>query len=175
MPLEIERRFLVTGDHWRPHVGWVVEISQGYLVRQDDGLTLRVRVQRQLHHEDQAWLTIKAKADPCLAAYARQEFEYPIPTDHGHALMKLSPWCLHKRRYGLLLPGGDWVLDVFEGENAPLVIAEVELENSEAPLILPPWCSKEITNLHALSNASLACHPLQRWDLNQQNDLWRIG
>jgi iron(III) transport system ATP-binding protein len=30
--------------------------------------------------------------------------------------------------------GGDWVLDVFEGANAPLVVAEVELESADQPL-----------------------------------------
>ena len=60
-------------------------------------------------------------------------------------------------------PGGDWVLDCFEGENAPLVLAEVELPDAEAPLVLPDWCAEEVTGDGRWSNAALACNPISRW------------
>lgn len=120
MPLEIERRFLVSGDGWREHVVWVAELRQGYLLRRDDGLTARIRLQQQLDREHQSWLTIKALPQAGAPANARLEFEYPIPVADAQELLRLAPWCLDKRRHGLRLPDGDWVLDVFSGNNAPL-------------------------------------------------------
>ena len=75
----------------------------------------------------------------------------------------LAPHRLAKTRYALALPGGDWVLDCFEGENAPLVLAEVELPDAAAPLVLPDWCAEEVTGDGRWSNAALACNPISRW------------
>jgi adenylate cyclase len=192
--LEIERRFLVIGDGWRPHVRWQGELQQGYLTSTPAGFTLRVR----LSHGPggllatppaaaaQAWLTIKAPA-PAVAAAAepepaepgaaepeptdpepaeglvRQEFEYPIPPADARALLALTQQQLRKRRHGLDLAGGDWVVDVFEGANAPLVVAEVELERPDQPVAVPSWCGLELTGRHELSNAALAHEPLATW------------
>ena len=173
MALEIERRFLVSGDAWRAHEGWVSELQQGYLFCGEDGLTARVRVQKQGREALQAWLTLKAPAAPGASAAIRQEFEYAIPLEDAHALLELSPWRLQKSRHGLVLPGGGWVVDVFDEANSPLVIAEVELSDLESQLSIPFWCCKEITGLHALSNAALARRPFQFWDLVEKNLLWQ--
>ena len=94
--------------------------------------------------------------------------EYAIPVADAEALLALSSWRLEKQRHGLLLPGGEWVLDVFLGANAPLVIAEVELLHADQEVEIPAWCGKEITGLHQLSNASLARHPWQSWDASKR-------
>lgn len=172
MPLEIERRFLVRDETWRRHVHWVAELRQGYLASREDGFTVRVRLQEQADAPSQAWLTLKARADPALPAHARLELEYPIPLEDGHALMGLAQGRVEKRRYGLQLPGGDWVLDVFLGANEPLVIAEVELRSVEDELLIPPWCAREITGIHSLSNSSLAQRPWQAWQQAERNSLW---
>ena len=163
MPLEIERRFLVSGEGWRAHVAWAAELSQGYLLNRADGLTARIRLQQQLNQNHQSWLTIKAVPHSGAPAHTRLEFEYPIPVEDAEELLKHAPWRVEKRRHGLHLPGGDWVLDVFSGENSPLVIAEVELQHPEAALQIPPWCGREVTGLYKFSNAALACHPWQGW------------
>lgn len=164
MALEIERRFLVIGSGWRAHVGWEAELNQGYLLRREDGLTVRVRLQEQRNQEPRSWLTIKAVPKSGAPAHARLEYEYPIPIPDAQAILALASSRLTKNRHGLLLPGGDWILDVFSGENAPLVIAEVELKHPEDPLEIPPWCGKEITGLHQFSNASLSFNPIQKWE-----------
>ncbi len=172
MPLEIERRFLVVGEGWREHCLWQVEISQGYLVRQADGLTLRVRIsQAQADAAPQAWLTLKAIPPERTHSLARLEYEYPIPYGDALDLLALAPELLRKQRYGLNLPGGDWVLDVFADSNAPLVVAEVELEDPEQPLNLPLWCIEELTGRHELSNAALARYPLQKWSEAELREL----
>jgi adenylate cyclase len=174
MPLEIERRFLVVGDGWRQHCLWQVELRQGYLVRQADGLTLRVRTsQGKSGKAPQAWLTLKAipPGAPSASALVRLEYEYPIPHGDALELLELAPEQLRKQRYGLNLPGGDWVLDVFAESNAPLVVAEVELSDPDGILDMPAWCGEELTGRHQLSNAALARHPLQQWSQAEIGDL----
>lgn len=184
MALEIERRFLVRGNDWRRHILWEARLEQGYLVAAADGLTVRVR--RASGAAPGAWLTLKARAPQAAGGagpegLVRQEFEYPIPPDDAGALLALAPQQLRKWRYGLDLPGGDWVLDVFEAENAPLVVAEVEFEPASLQpggvpgeglaLELPPWCVQELTGRHELSNAALARCPLAHWPEAQRQDL----
>ncbi len=166
MALEIERRFLVSGEGWRRHVLWEAELRQGYLVSGADGLTLRVRSSRRGEAQE-AWLTLKAPT----AGLARHEFEYPVPLADAAAMLDLAGSALSKRRYGLDLPGGEWVLDVFEAANAPLVLAEVELERADQPVPVPPWCGLEVTGRHALSNAALARRPLQQWSEEERRGL----
>jgi adenylate cyclase len=173
MALEIERRFLVTNEGWRPLVDWEADLSQGYLLSREDGLTMRVRLQQQDNGEAGAWLTIKAVAPGEASNLARLEFEYAIPVADALALLKLTRWQVRKKRHGLRLPGGDWVLDVFSGPNAPLVIAEVELQHPDDAPSIPSWCGREVTGLHRLSNAALAQHPLESWPSEERLALWR--
>jgi len=163
MALEIERRFLVSGQAWRAHVRWSARLRQGYLASAAEGLTLRVRSSGA----EQAWLTLKFPA----AGIARQEFEYAIPPADAEALLQQCPEAVLKWRHGLDLPDGDWVLDVFEADNAPLVIAEVELERADQPVAVPPWCVREITGEGAFSNAALARRPFCGWPAAERQ-LW---
>ena len=162
MALEIERRFLVGGTGWREHILWRQHLCQGYLQASADGVTVRVRLEdgrTEAAQAGRAWLTLKAT----VTAVTRAEFEYAIPVADARQLLGLAAASLSKERYGLDLPGGDWVLDVFEGENSPLVVAEVELEREDQVLALPAWCHREITGLGALSNAVLARRPWSSW------------
>jgi len=162
MALEIERRFLVRSDAWRSSAGSAQPLRQGYLAASADGVTVRMR----LRGSDQAWLTLKAAADA--VGLVRHEFEYPIPVADAEALWDLAPHRLDKVRYALDCPGGDWVVDCFQGENAPLVLAEVELASAQADLLIPPWCGEEITGESRWSNAVLAQHPVQSWPEEQR-------
>jgi adenylate cyclase len=167
MALEIERRFVVSGQGWRPLVAWAEQLRQGYLAAGPQGFTVRVRL-----GDGRAWLTLKAQASA--DGLVRHEFEYPIPVDDAEGLLALAPRQLSKRRYGLTLPGGDWVLDVFEGQNAPLVVAEVELQDASADrgqLAVPSWCGLEITGRPELSNAALAQQPLASWPQSRRQEL----
>ena len=155
MPLEIERRFLVTGSAWCALAGAPEHLKQGYLAASKDGVTVRMR----LCADGEAWLTLKAPA----SGIARHEFEYPLPTTDAEALWDLAPHRLIKTRYPLALTGGEWVVDCFEGDNAPLVLAEVELESDDAPLELPSWCGQEVTGDSRWSNAALAIAPIAAW------------
>lgn len=110
----------------------------------------------------------------CLAsptALTRLEFEYAIPLADGEQLLALAGSRLAKRRYALNLADGDWIVDVFEAENAPLVVAEVELPHADAAFRRPSWCGAELTGWHQLSNAALAQHPLSRWSAGEREAL----
>ena len=160
MALEIERRFLVASDGWRFLAGAAQPLRQGYLAGSREGFTVRLRLRDSDQGlAEQAWLTLKAPA----AGFARHEFEYAIPVADAEDLWQLAPHRLTKTRFALACPGGDWVVDVFAEENAPLVLAEVELPVADAPLELPPWCGRELTGDDRLSNAALAHKPLARW------------
>lgn len=155
MALEIERRFLVRADQWRACAGPAQPLRQGYLASSEQGVTVRLRIRA----EEQAWLTLKAPAE----GFARHEFEYPLPLDDAEALWRLAPQRLIKTRHALALPGGDWVVDCFSGDNAPLVLAEVELPSADTPLTIPSWCGLEITGDNRWSNAALALNPVKQW------------
>jgi adenylate cyclase len=178
MALEIERRFLVRADGWRSHRRRASRLEQGYLCAQATGATVRVRSSSSLDEpaagfgESLAWLTIKAAAEalpgPCLS---RLEFEYPIPAADAAALLALSRSRLVKIRHELDLPGGDWVVDVFEADNAPLVLAEVEIDSPQRQLAIPSWCGREIGAAEGLSNAELAARPLACWSEEERRQL----
>jgi CYTH domain-containing protein len=186
--LEIERRFLVVGEGWRHHSLWERSLHQGYLVAAADGLTLRVRTSAPLGEPgapeaarlgmrpkplSEAFLTLKAAPPAAFSgpALCRLEFEYPIPLGDAEEMLSVAAASLRKRRHGLDLSGGDWVLDVFEGDNAPLVLAEVELASADQAVVIPSWCGREVTGRHDLSNAALAHHPFARWSEAQRREL----
>jgi CYTH domain-containing protein len=137
MPIEIERKFLISGDGWR--AGARTEtIAQGYLSTAAD-CSIRVRIL-----DEQAFLTIKG---PALDG-ARPEFEYPIPLDHARQM--LGQFCtgrmIAKRRHSLTYEGLLWTVDEFEGPLSGLLLAEVELDHVGQAVALPPWIGREVTD-----------------------------
>lgn len=149
MGLEIERRFLVTGDGWR-HGARPGAVVQGYLST-DPRRVVRVRLA-----DGGAWLTVKGPAD----GPARAEFEYPVPPEDARELLALcGDAVIEKLRWRLRHAGRDWVVDEFAGANGGLVLAEIELAAADQPFALPPWVGAEVTGDHRYSNASLALRP----------------
>ncbi|MDH5470449.1 MAG: CYTH domain-containing protein [Gammaproteobacteria bacterium] len=153
MPLEIERKYTVINDGWRSQaIG--SHYVQGYLSL-DPERTVRVR-----RVADQAWLTIKGRS----RGMVRSEYEYPIPPEHAGELlgMCLQP-LIEKTRYRVMHAGLTWEVDVFSGDNAGLVIAEIELESASQVPELPAWVGEEVTDDVRYYNASLVRHPYRLW------------
>lgn len=149
MGLEIERRFLVAGDGWRPGAV-AVEIVQGYLST-DPRRVVRVRLAG-----GSGYLTVKGLADGA----SRAEFEYPVPAADARELLALcGPAVVEKVRWLVSHGGREWVVDVFGGANAGLVLAEIELEAPDQAFDRPPWAGAEVTGLARFANASLAERP----------------
>lgn len=137
MATEIERKFLVEGDAWRPLATRSVAIRQAYLTR-FDAMTVRVRVV----DDAKAFLTIKS---PQLGP-VRSEFEYSIPAGDAHALIAARTGLLiEKRRHIVQLGDARFEIDVFEGAHAGLVIAEIELPDASAAFERPAWLGEEVT------------------------------
>ena len=152
MGVEIERKFLVVGTGWR--TARPAHVRQGYLGR-DARCTVRVRVVAE-----RATLTIKG---PTVGA-TRSEFEYPIPVDEAVELLGLRDGAIvEKRRHAVELDGLVWEVDEFLGENAGLVVAEVELESEGQAVVPPPWVGQEVTDDPRYANAALAGAPYRTW------------
>ncbi len=152
MAVEIERKFLVTGDEWRRGVG--AHFRQGYLNR-DKTRTVRVRIAG-----DQAFLTIKGVT----TGASRLEFEYRIPVDEAQQLLRLCDGPLvEKIRRVILHEGHSWEVDEFLGDNAGLVVAEIELQAEHEPFTKPAWLGAEVTHDARYFNSSLAISPYCQW------------
>lgn len=156
MPQEIERKFLVRSDDWRRAADAGTRYRQGYLST-DAARIVRVRVAGE-----RAWVTIKGSA----RGIARDEYEYPVPVADADAM--LDRLCLHplieKVRYHVPFAGHVWEVDVFERDNAGLVVAEVELPAEDTPVELPPWAGAEVSDDPRYSNAALVERPYSTWD-----------
>ena len=152
MGIEIERKFLVVGDDWR--AAPAVPYAQGYLNR-DKARTVRVRIV-----ETWAWLTINGVS----TGATRAEFEYPIPVADAEQLLALCDGpVVRKTRRVLSHAGATWEIDEFEGDNAGLVVAEIELQSEDAPFERPPWLGAEVTHDPRYFNSSLAAAPYRTW------------
>ena len=79
---------------------------------------------------------------------SRLEFEYPIPLQDANDMLEAlcQSAVVEKVRYLLAHEGHTWEVDVFEGSNEGLVVAEVELDSEGEAFTLPSWVSEEVTD-----------------------------
>ncbi|HEU4754875.1 MAG TPA: CYTH domain-containing protein [Armatimonadota bacterium] len=154
----MERKFLVDPGRL-PDLRAGARLRQGYLGTRP---TVRVRTEEQPTGDRHAYLTIKSEG-----LVGRDEFEYPIPFDEAEALLELSQGSvIDKTRHCYPVarrPDLAWEIDVFEGENAGLVVAEIELPREDEPFERPDWLGEEVTEDPRYKNAALAFHPYRSW------------
>jgi CYTH domain-containing protein len=154
MATEIERKFLVKDDAWRS-LGRGTTYRQGYIYT-ENWTTVRVRLAGE-----RGYLTIKGKR----VGAARAEFEYPIPREDAEIM--LETLCdrplIEKVRYRVFHGDLVWEVDEFRGENAGLILAEVELAAENQAISLPDWIGKEVTDDLRYYNSYLARHPYRDW------------
>jgi len=158
MGIEIERKFLVRGDGWRAAIEHSAAMRQGYLTGAAAcGALASVRVRVA---GTQAWLNIKQ----AVVGMARAEFEYPIPLADAETMLgTLCGRLLEKTRHHVRVGATLFEVDEFAGENAGLVVAEVELPAIDAAFPRPEWLGREVTALHRYYNVALAEHPYRDW------------
>jgi adenylate cyclase len=155
MAYEIERKFLVRDESWRASAGMPVPVRQAYLA-QTGAMSVRVRIK----DDKRAVLTVKSAG----AGIRRLEFEYEIPLADAKALLDLREGgIVAKLRYRFPWRGLFWEIDVFEGENQGLVVAEIELRDENEHFERPPWLGQEITADPRYANAALAMTPFSKW------------
>lgn len=159
MGTEIERKFLVRDDTWRAG-STGVEFRQGYLTT-DPERTVRVRLAG-----DRGYLTIKGQT----RGATRSEFEYPIPASDAARL--LDDLCLRplveKTRFAVRHGGHEWVLDEFHGDNAGLLLAEIELRDEAETFEVPSWAGREVTGDPRFYNANLVANPYGEWAASRE-------
>ena len=152
MAKEIERKFRVD-PAWQPP-GDGAAFEQGYLSSHPERV-VRVRVDGET-----AKLGIKGKT----VGVTRLELEYPIPLDDARELLKLCEQpIITKRRHIVIHDGKKWEVDVFAGDNAGLVIAELELASEDEAFTRPPWLREEVSDDPRYYNSNLVKAPYSTW------------
>lgn len=155
MGSEIERKFLVNpGVDWRGGAKGVRYI-QGYLCTEANR-TVRVRIAGS-----EGYITVKGIHQ----GIHRREYEYKIPPGDAEEMLRdqcIQP-LIEKARYRIEYGDHTWEVDVFEGENDGLVVAEIELLSADQAFERPPWLGDEVSHDMRYTNAYLNEHPYRRW------------
>jgi adenylate cyclase len=159
MAIEIERKFRVTSDAWRAAAGSRTLLRQGYLAN-----TARASIRVRLSDREQAWLSVKA-VTPGLS---RAEYEVPIAAADAREMLErlCEGGLIEKWRHLVHYQGHEWEVDEFLGENAGLVIAELELASEDAEFARPRWLGAEVTHDERYYNMRLSHRPFRHWPEN---------
>jgi adenylate cyclase len=157
MATEFEHKLVVTGTGWRAAVLTSSSLRQSYLCARP-GLTIRVRVV----DERAAFLTVKGKQ----AGIGRPEYEYEIPVADAAEMLGLAQdgYPISKIRHELGEPWSGWVVDEFSGENAGLVVAELEVPAEDTAWEVPEWAGENVTDDPRYTNAVLYTTPYSHWE-----------
>ena len=132
-----------------------IHIVQGYIA--SGRRTVRVRIS-----DDKAWLTIKGPSTN--GGLTRYEWEREISLKEALELIQLSEGAtIEKRRHIVEYKGHTFEVDEFEGENAGLIIAEVELQSEDEEFEHPEWLGREVTGIKRYYNSHLRAHPYSEW------------
>ncbi len=161
MGIEIERKFLVVGDAWRTQAQHCQRMAQGYLNDAasvdagTQGASVRVRIAGET-----AALNLKSRE----IGASRQEFEYAIPVSDAEALLALCiGGVIDKTRHYVSIGKHLWEVDEFHGDNAGLVVAEIELGAVDETFEKPSWAAAEVTEQARYYNLALAARPYAQW------------
>ncbi|MBS1634930.1 MAG: CYTH domain-containing protein [Bacteroidetes bacterium] len=155
MAIEIEHKYLVDMNLWKlvkPEKS--VDIKQAYLLTDPDK-TIRVRTKGA-----QGYITIKGRA----VASSRPEFEYEIPLEDAHELIRY--FCtnlVEKTRHLVTFEGKTWEVDEFHGANNGLMVAEIELNAEDEVYAKPAWVGNNVTADSRYANSQLAVKPFMSW------------
>ncbi|HLW14700.1 MAG TPA: CYTH domain-containing protein [Flavobacteriaceae bacterium] len=156
MAYEIERKFLVTNTDFIKEASSKEYIVQSFLNRNPDR-TVRIRIK-----DDKAFITVKGVSNA--EGTTRREWEYAIPVSDAKEMLKIcEEGAIEKWRY--LIPVGNHIfeVDIFEGENEGLIVAEVELGSETESFQKPAWLGEEVTGNLSYYNSNLSQHPFTKW------------
>lgn len=162
MAVEIERKFLVIGDGWRRGIVRQESLRQGYLAN-EGRCSVRIRIQG-----DEAFLNIKQ----AVMGRERLEYDYGIPVDEAAEMLERlcdSP-LIEKTRYWVEDAGVTWEVDVFHGDNAGLVVAELELDAPDDAVPQPGWLGREVTDEKRYYNVALSEYPYCNWSEQERQE-----
>lgn len=155
MGTEIERKFLLQSDAWRDEVKKSTRMVQGYLLRGDKS-AVRVRIKG-----DVAELNIKHTMD----GINRLEYEYEIPLEDAREILDevAQKPLIDKTRHHVVRGDHLWEIDEFYGDNAGLIVAEIELAHADESFEKPAWLGQEVSLDRRYYNSNLSKLPYTRW------------
>lgn len=186
---EFERRFVardVPGELLEATPTLIVQsyllAADGYAVRvrvqapgvpavQDPGLDELLLLERYVDRVEFASVTVKGP----MVAGTRYEAERELDPLVGIEIVRRGPARVAKLRHAVWLGDDGWVIDVFTGANAPLVIAEVERGGPVTDLAIPSFCVTEVTTDHRFANDALASRPFSTWAAELDAELAEHG
>lgn len=156
MAIEIERKFIVINDSYKALAFQSDRITQGYICR-EGGNSARVRVRG-----DKGYVTIKG---PSLdGGLSRFEWEREIPVTEALELLKLChDGIIDKIRHLVEHEGHIFEVDEFFGDNEGLVVAEIELGDTEEKFDKPSFIGQEVTGDKRYYNSRLTRFPYKNW------------
>lgn len=155
--VEIERKFSVKSTTFLDKIKESYKITQGYL-NSDKERTVRVRTKGS-----KGYITIKGKSS--VNGLSRFEWEKEINLAEAEQLLKLcEDFVIDKTRYIVPFENVVFEVDVFEGANKGLIVAEVELKSEDETFEKPDWLGEELTGKPEYYNAYLSNHPFTTWN-----------
>lgn len=154
--IEIERKFLIAGD-FKADAYAHQRVTQGYMAGNSEGRTVRIRIKG-----DKGFITIKGASND--SGLSRFEWEKEISVEEADQLLKLcDPGVIDKVRYLIKAGHHTYEVDEFQGENAGLVMAEIELNSENEQFEKPVWLGKEVTGDIRYYNSQLVKNPYKNW------------
>ena len=147
--MEIERKYLIDKDNipCRLEEYPSRQIEQGYLCTEPV-----VRIRRD---NEEYVLTYKSKG-----LMVREEYNLPLTSEaYQHLKAKIDGRLIQKTRYMLPLDNGLTIeLDLFHGDLAPLILAEVEFPDEETAVSFqaPSWFGEDVTFSSRYHNSILS-------------------
>lgn len=155
MATEIERKFLVLNDDWRKLATDHNMMQQGYFACSGKA-SIRVRISG-----DTANINIKSAR----LGITRKEYEIPLPCADAREMLEqlCEKPVIEKIRYYVPYGNHLWEVDEFSGDNAGLVVAEVELADTDENFEKPPWLGEEVSHDTRYYNVCLVKHPYKDW------------
>jgi len=164
MAREIERKFLLTNNDWKALAHQETRFAQGYLndiSDQSAKSSVRVRIEGE-----QANMNIKSLE----IGLSRDEYEYEIPLSEGKRILEtlaVGP-VIEKIRYLVKVNTHTWEIDEFFGDNAGLIVAEVEMSSEQETFDIPSWAGREVTEEVRFYNVSLSKRPFNSWSEDEK-------
>jgi len=154
--IEIERKFLILNNDFKKEAATQKRIVQGYLNSHPER-TVRIRIKGE-----QGFITIKGKGNE--SGTTRMEWEREIPATDAEQLLALcEKGAIDKIRYEVKAGNHLYEVDEFFGENAGLIIAEIELNDENEAFEKPSWLGTEVTGDERYYNAYLSQKPFNTW------------
>lgn len=156
MNREIERKFLVKNLDFINDSYANNRIEQGYLNSHKER-AVRVRIKNQ-----QGYLTIKGVSNA--SGTSRFEWEKEISVNEAQQLLNLcEPGVISKTRYLVKANQHTYEIDVFDGDNKGLIVAEIELNTENETFEKPEWLGEEVTGQTKYYNSQLSKNPFTNW------------